>query len=58
MIKRELYLSMLRDSYSSDLIKVIMGVRRCGKSVLLSQIMDELKVSGIDNKHIIYINFD
>ena len=58
MIKRELYLSMLRDSYSSDLIKVIMGVRRCGKSVLLSQIMDELKVSGIDNKHIIYINFE
>ena len=35
-----------------------MGVRRCGKSVLLSQIIDELKVSGIDNKHIIYINFE
>lgn len=58
MIKRELYLKRLRGSYSSDLIKVITGVRRCGKSILLTQIMEELKEKGIDNSHIIYINFE
>ena len=46
MIKRELYLSKLRDSYDSELIKVIMGVRRCGKSILLTQIIEELKERG------------
>lgn len=58
MIKRELYLKRLRGSYSSGLIKVITGVRRCGKSILLTQIMEELKEKGIDNSHIIYINFE
>ena len=58
MIKRELYLKRLRDSYNSDLIKIITGVRRCGKSILLTQIMDELKEKGVDLEHIIYINFE
>lgn len=58
MIKRELYLSQLRDSYDSELIKVIIGVRRCGKSVLITQIIDEIREKGIDDKHIIYINFE
>lgn len=58
MIKREIYLKKLRDSYDSELIKVIMGIRRCGKSVLLSQIIDELKQKGIKEDHIIYMNFE
>lgn len=58
MIKRELYLSRIRSSYDSDLIKVITGVRRCGKSVLLTQIMDELKDKGVADKQIIYLNFE
>lgn len=58
MIKRELYLKKLRDSYDSELIKVIMGIRRCGKSVLLLQIMEELKQKGIKDDHIIYMNFE
>lgn len=58
MIKRELYLNKIRDSYDSELIKVIVGVRRSGKSVLLTQIIEELKQKGIDEKHIIYINFE
>ena len=58
MIKRELYLKKLRDSYDSELIKVIMGIRRCGKSVLLLQIMEELKQKGIRDDHIIYMNFE
>ena len=58
MIKRELYLRKIRDSYDSELIKVIMGIRRCGKSVLLLQIIEELKQKGINEDHIIYINFE
>lgn len=58
MIKRELYLKKLRNSYDSELIKVITGIRRCGKSILLTQIIDELKEKGIKENHIIYINFE
>ena len=58
MIKRELYLNKLRNSYDSELIKIIMGVRRCGKSVLLTQIIDELKQKGVREDHIIYVNFE
>ena len=43
MIKREMYLKKIRDSYDSELIKIIVGVRRSGKSVLMMQIIDELK---------------
>ena len=58
MIIREIYLSKIRPFYNQDLIKVIMGIRRCGKSVLLLQIIDELKEKGIEEKQIIYINFE
>lgn len=58
MIKREIYLKKIRDSYDSELIKVIMGIRRCGKSVLLLQIIEELKQKGIKEDHIIYMNFE
>ncbi len=58
MIKREMYLEKIRDSYDSDLIKIIIGVRRCGKSILMLQIIEELKEKGIDEQHIIYINFE
>lgn len=58
MIIREKYLSKIRPFYDQDLIKVIMGVRRCGKSVLLLQIINELKEKGIPESQIIYINFE
>lgn len=58
MIKRELYLNKIRPWYDSELIKVIVGVRRSGKSVLLNQIIEELKQKGIEETHIIYINFE
>ncbi len=58
MIKRETYLKKLRDSYDSELIKVIIGVRRAGKSVLMTQIIEELKAKGIQENHIIYMNFE
>ena len=58
MIIRERYLKEIRKFYDQDLIKVIIGIRRCGKSVLMKQIIDELKTKGIDEEHIIYINFE
>ena len=58
MIIRERYLKEIRKFYDQDLIKVIIGIRRCGKSVLMKQIMDELKTKGIDEEHIIYINLE
>lgn len=58
MIKREKYLKKIRPFYEQDLIKVITGIRRCGKSVILNQIMDELRQSGVKDEQIIYINFE
>ena len=58
MLKIEIYLSKIRGFYDSDLVKILVGIRRCGKSVILKQIMNELKEKGIDNEHIIYINFE
>ena len=58
MLKREIYLSRIRGFYDSDLIKILVGIRRCGKSVILKQIMDEIKENGIKENHIIYINFE
>lgn len=57
-LKRELYLQQLRPFYESDIIKVITGVRRAGKSVLLKTIMEELISKGTDDSHIIYINLE
>ena len=58
MIKREKYLKKIRGFYDQDLIKVITGIRRSGKSTLLNQIIDELKDNGTKNDKIIYINFE
>ncbi|MBR4768426.1 MAG: ATP-binding protein [Lachnospiraceae bacterium] len=57
-IKREKYLQLIRRQYDIDLIKVITGVRRAGKSVLLSQIKDEIRDRGVKEDHIIEINFE
>ena len=58
MIKRELYLNKIRPFIDSDLIKVIIGIRRCGKSVLMKQIISEIKEKHVDDAHIIYLNFE
>lgn len=55
MIKREKYTVPIRGFYDSDLIKIITGVRRCGKSEILKQIMDEVREKS-DN--IIFLNFE
>ncbi len=55
MINRERYIEKLRPFYESDLIKVITGIRRCGKSVVLEQVKNELATQG---KKIIHLNFE
>ena len=58
MLKREVYLSRIRGFYDSDLVKILVGIRRCGKSVILNQIIDEIKDKGVDSNHIVYVNFE
>lgn len=59
MLIREKYLSQIRDFYNeTSLIKIIYGLRRSGKSVILTQIIDEIKAKGINDEQIIYINFE
>lgn len=58
-IQRTAYLDKIRKYYDSNLIKVLTGVRRCGKSILLEQIKNEIISSGVsDEGHIIAINFE
>ncbi len=56
--KREDYLKKIRGFYNDDMIKVISGIRRCGKSFFLKSIIQELLENGIKEKDIIYIELD
>ena len=59
LFKRERYLRKIRGFYDADdLIKVITGVRRCGKSSLMKTIVDELIERGVSRDNIIYIDLD
>lgn len=58
MVKRELYMNRIRPFIGTDLIKVMTGIRRCGKSVMLELIKQELIASGSDPSHFISINFE
>lgn len=55
MIIRNHYIDQMRPFFESDLIKVITGIRRCGKSVIMSQIADEYRSAG---KPVLFINFE
>ena len=59
LYKREKYLSRMRAFFhDDDIIKVITGIRRCGKSCLMETIAEELKDSGITESNIVYIDLD
>ena len=58
MIKRELYMKRIRPCIGGDLIKVMTGLRRSGKSVMLELIKEELMASGVEPSQIISINFE
>ena len=55
MIQREHYVSQIRSFYESDLVKIITGIRRCGKSIILKQVMAEIESSG---KRCLFLDFD
>lgn len=55
MIQREHYISPIREFYESDLIKIITGIRRCGKSIILNQIKQEIQNK---TENIISLNFE
>lgn len=59
LFKREKYLKKIRPFYDAyDLIKVISGVRRCGKSSLMEMIAEELRNNGVKDEQIVYIDLD
>jgi predicted AAA+ superfamily ATPase len=57
--KREIYLNKIRGFYNdTDIIKVITGVRRCGKSCLMATIAEELQLKGVSDSQIVYLDLD
>ncbi|MDD5293306.1 MAG: ATP-binding protein [Candidatus Izemoplasmatales bacterium] len=58
MIKRQKYLEILNQYKDKPFIKVLTGLRRVGKSTLLNMYVDELKSQGVDESHILKINFE
>lgn len=58
MIKREMYLDQIRQIIGTDFIKIIVGLRRCGKTSLLKSVIEELQNQGVNNENIIYISFE
>lgn len=59
LFPRENYLNKIRGFYHDDgMIKVITGVRRCGKSCLMQCIAEELRAEGVDDEHIVFFDLD
>lgn len=58
MIKRELYMNRIRPFIGGELIKVLTGIRRSGKSVMLELVKEELIISGVNETQFISINFE
>ncbi|MBN2260766.1 MAG: ATP-binding protein [Clostridiales bacterium] len=58
MIKRELYMNKIRPFMDKQLVKVLTGIRRCGKSVMLKLIQDELKDQGAKENQFLDLNFE
>ena len=58
MVKRELYIKRIRPFYDSEMVKVFTGIRRCGKSTIMKQIIEEIKSGYASEDKILYINFE
>ena len=58
MVKRNEYLEQLKKWKDEQVIKVVTGIRRCGKSTLLKMYQEYLKTQGISDDQIISINFE
>ena len=58
MIRRDLYLKKLEMYAGRDIVKIIIGARRTGKTTLIRQFIDELKGEGVPSENIVHINFE
>lgn len=58
MIKRNLYIKKIRPFMDKDVVKVLTGVRRCGKSVMLQLIQEEMLENGVGKEQMLQINFE
>ena len=58
MAERKEYLEQLKAWKDEQVIKVVTGIRRCGKSTLLSQYQQQLKTTGITDEQIVSVNFE
>lgn len=58
MIERKAYVEQIRPFINTDIVKVLTGIRRSGKSILLKLLIEEIKKTGINNEQIISINFE
>lgn len=58
MIKRDNYMKQIRPFIDGELIKVLTGIRRCGKSVMLELIKEELSLMGVGSERFISFNFE
>lgn len=58
MIKRDMYMKKIRPFIGTDLVKVMTGIRRCGKSIMLDLIKEELKENGVSEANFISFNFE
>ncbi len=58
MIKREMYMSRIRPFIGTELVKVMTGIRRCGKSVMLDLIKEELAAAGVNKAQFLSYNFE
>lgn len=58
MIKREIYLSKIRPFMNQDIVKVLTGIRRSGKSVMLELIQEELRLQGVSDRQILSVNLE
>lgn len=58
MVERQAYLEKIKPYMNTNLIKILVGIRRSGKSTLMKQIMTVLQTSGVEQNRIIYLNFE
>lgn len=58
LIKRDAYVNKLKDYVNTDFVKVYIGIRRSGKTSLMHNIIDELKLMGVKGENIIFISFE
>ena len=58
LIKRDAYVNQLKEYVNSDFVMVYIGIRRLGKTTLMNNIINELKLNGVKDENIIFISFE